>query len=146
METTLETPSKYTCYQCQLTKDGKPWITINFPDNLFHACSYLCYKAASESLPKKHFDLIVNKEDFNEPRPVTVKPRSTPSFKFLTETEIYTLTNEQYRDYKDGIDEQFLLNPVQAEVYHENMRNDAYVRRLEETDYDSDEYIHNDDY
>ncbi len=37
-----ETVATYTCGSCQCVKKGKPWITIDFPGNLYHACSYSC--------------------------------------------------------------------------------------------------------
>ena len=121
----------YTCNECLKTKEGKAWISIQDKENVIRNCSYLCYKRHLVHIPKKHFHLILNLEDFNEPRPVFIKP-TKQEFQFLTETEINELSNEQYHNYKDDLDEQFLLNPIQSEVYHTGLLNDKHVRELEE--------------
>ena len=121
----------YICNECLETKEGKAWISIQDKDKIIRNCSYLCYKRHLDHIPKKHLHLILNIEDFSEPRPVFIKP-TKQQFHFLTETEINELTNEQYHDYKDDLDEQFLLNPIQSEVYHTGLINDKHVRELEE--------------
>ena len=121
----------YICNECLETKEGKAWISIQDKDKIIRNCSYLCYKRHLDHIPKKHLHLILNIEDFSEPRPVFIKP-TKQQFQFLTETEINELTNEQYHDYKDDLDEQFLLNPIQSEVYHTGLINDKHVRELEE--------------
>ena len=67
------------------------------------------------------FDLIVNKEDFNHPRPITHKPDNSYEFKFLTETEINQLSNEEYRKYKEDFQEHHLLQPNQWEIYNDDL-------------------------
>jgi len=121
----------YICNECLETKEGKAWISIQDKDQIIRNCSYLCYKRHLDHIPKKHLHLILNIEDFSEPRPVFIKP-TKQQFQFLTETEINELSNEQYHDYKDDLDEQFLLNPIQSEVYHTGLVNDKHVRELEE--------------
>ena len=121
----------YTCNGCREKREGKAWISIQSPTNIIYACSYLCYKGHLDHIPKKHFHLILNPEDFNEPRPVFLKPKKK-TFNFLTETEINELTNEEYRNYKDDLDEQFLLNPVKSEVYHKGLEDDKHVKELED--------------
>ena len=121
----------YICNECLETKEGKAWISIQDKDQIIRNCSYLCYKRHLDHIPKKHLHLILNIEDFSEPRPVFIKP-TKQQFQFLTETEINELSNEQYHNYKDDLDEQFLLNPIQSEVYHTGLLNDKHVRELEE--------------
>ena len=121
----------YTCSACKEPKEGKAWISIQNSPNIIYACSYLCYKRHLDHIPKKHFHLILNLEDFNEPRPVFLKPKKK-TFSFLTETEINELTNEGYREYKDDLDEQFLMDPIKSEVYHKGLEDDKHVKQLED--------------
>ena len=136
------------CNKCNKTIDGKPWITIQFSENIFNACSYLCYNHCRKYvLPKDHFYLIVNKEDFNHPRPITHKPQSN-EFKLLTETEINELTNDEYRRYKEDFADNHLLNPNEWELYQDNLQYENSIRLIEdEEDYESDnDIINTDDY
>ena len=141
-----ETTATYTCGSCQCVKEGKPWITINFPGNLYHACSYSCNRKMDNVLPKGYYDLIVNKEDFNEPMPVIrTKPKYEP-FNFLTDTEINNMSSEEYSKYKENIDEQFLLNPIRSKVYYEQLENEEHERIIENESSDSSEEVGYDDY
>ena len=120
----------YTCNGCHDTKEGKAWMSIQDKESVIHCCSYLCYKGHLEHIPKKHLHLILNPEDFNEPRPTFTQP-TKETFNFLTETEINELSNEQYHNYTDELDEQFLLNPVKSEVYHSGLKDDKHTEELE---------------
>ena len=136
----------YICNECLETKEGQAWISIQDKDQIIRTCSYLCYKRHLDHIPKKHLHLILNIEDFNhDPRPVHAEP-TNQTFRFLTETEINELSNEQYHNYKDDIDEQFLLNPIQSEVYHAGLLNDKHVQELEDEDESLSEGEHVDDY
>ena len=126
----------YKCDTCLKGFEGKAWISIQTPEKIVYGCSYLCYKRNLDHIPKKHFHLILNPEDFNEPRPVFIKP-TKKTFNFLTETEINELSNEQYRTYKDELEEQFLLNPVKSEVYHKGLQDDKHAKKLEDAYNDS---------
>lgn len=138
--------SSYICNKCNSKCEGKPWITIQFSENTFKACSYLCYNHCRKYvLPKDHFDLIVNKEDFNHPRPITHKPDNSYEFKILTETEINQLSNEEYRRYKEDFQEYYLLKPNQWEIYNDNLTDEARINYLESEEYSDGEII-NDDY
>jgi len=121
----------YTCNECNKTNDDKAWISIQVKDKIIRTCSYLCYKKHLDHIPRKHLHLILNPEDFNEPRPVFIHS-TEPVFQFLTDTEINELSNEQYHNYKDDLDEQFLLRPIQSEVYHSDLLNDKHVSELED--------------
>ena len=91
-------------------------------------------------LPKQHFDLVLNKEDFQHIRPI-LHTRNEDDFPYLTETEINRLSDEQYRQYKEDLSETYLLNPERASVY-ENGIQDVFVS---DESSDSDELL-NDDY
>mgnify|MGYP001170946103 CR=1 FL=1 len=146
----MDDTTKYICSGTQKEFMGKPWISIqsNRWDDVngpVTFSSYLEYKANLDKLPVKHYDLIINKEDFNEPRPVIVTHKKPSTFNFLTETEINELTHEQFLKYRDELGEQFLLNPVRSSIYEESMLNDAYTQSIED-EYDSYESSEMDDY
>ncbi len=138
----------YICNKCNNNFEGKAWITINFPENIFNACSYLCYNHCRKYvLPKDHFDLIVNKEDFNHPRPLTHKPESDNQFKILTETEINSLSNEEYRKYKEDFHDNHLFNPNEWILYQEYLQEEKKQSLMETYDYYSeDDIVNSDDY
>mgnify|MGYP001037909566 CR=1 FL=1 len=141
-----ETIASYTCCSCQSVKEGKPWITVDFPGNLYHACSYSCNRKMDDVLPKGYYDLIVNKEDFNEPMPVIrTKPKYEP-FNFLTDTEIKHMSTEEYAKYEENVDEQCLLNPTRSNVYYEQLENEEHERLIENESSDSSEDVVCDDY
>jgi hypothetical protein len=130
----MEETTTYTCNSCNCIKDGKPWISVNFPNKTYYSCSYLCNRKMEDVLPKNYYPLIINKEDFNEPMPVMrSKPKYEP-FNFLTETEINGLNNDEYTKYTDNLNEELLLNPLRSKVYYEQLENDAYERVVEEAD------------
>jgi hypothetical protein len=130
----MEETTTYTCNSCNCIKDGKPWISVNFPNKTYYSCSYLCNRKMEDVLPKNYYPLIINKEDFNEPMPVMrSKPKYEP-FNFLTETEINDLNNDEYTKYTDNLNEELLLNPLRSKVYYEQLENDAYERVVEEAD------------
>lgn len=140
---------KYTCLGTNKEYMGKPWISLNLKrwDGLSGPVtfsSYLEYKRSLNQLPKKHYDLILNKEDFNEPRPVVYKPPEI-EFNFLTETELDSLTYEQYRQYQHELSDHFMMNPLRSEIYLEQMENDRYTQSLEH-EYSSEDDIVTDDY
>lgn len=142
----VETVLSYKCCSCGSINEGKPWISIDFPGNLYHACSYSCNKKMDGRLPKGYYGLIINKEDFNEPMPVIQTKPTYQLFNFLTETELNNLSNEEYSKYKDNIDTEFLLNPIRSKVYYEQLENDAHERIIEMDDSESGEEIIYDDY
>ena len=97
-------------------------------------------------LPKGYYDLIVNKEDFNEPMPVIrTKPKYEP-FNFLTDTEINNMSTEEYSKYEENVDEQCLLNPMRSNVYYEQLENEEHERRIENESSDSSQDVVFDDY
>lgn len=145
----MEESNKYYCSGNGKPYEGKPWIKINYQrwdgyNGPVCFSSYLEYKYNLDKIPKQHFHLIMNKEDFNQPYPVINKP-SQESFRFLTETELDELSNEEYQQYQLDLGDHFLINPLQSEIYHEGIRNDAHVRNLEE-EFTSDDDSLLDDY
>ena len=142
--------SSYICCGSGEPCQGKPWITLRCDrwDDVTGPVtfsSYLHYRNNLDKIPRDHFHLIQNKEDFNEIRPVIHQPVSN-EFIFLTETEINDLTNEQYSQYKLDYEEACFLNETKSRVYEEGLHNDEYTRSIEEAE-DTDELdLYSDDY
>lgn len=66
--------SKNECVVCKCCISGKPWMTVTFEkdDYTVHACGYSCCNKLDTIIGKGYWKHVVNKEDFNEPRPVTL--------------------------------------------------------------------------
>ena len=146
---TMESINNYTCSGNGETFQGKPWISLNIKrwddlDGPVTFSSYLEYKGNLDKLPRRHFNLVLNKEDFNEPRPIIHKPKQE-TFNFLTETEIKDMTNDEYNNYKQELSDFSMMNPIRSEIYFEQMANDNYTREIEE-DYPSEDEFTEDDY
>ncbi len=136
----------YKCDSCNSLKQGQPWLSVNFSRKPYNSCSYLCNTKMRDVLPKGYYEQIINKEDFNEPRPVIDNPKYE-EFVFLTETEINALSNDDYMKYSETLNDVFLLNPIRSSVYYEQLENDAYEKAVElEEDNYSDDGIDADDY
>ena len=65
-----EEDCKVRCLKCKKEIFEKPWITIRLEEDVVHGCSYLCAHQFKELIGFGYWPNIVNKEDFNEPRPV----------------------------------------------------------------------------
>jgi hypothetical protein len=61
------------CLTCKKVIEGKPWISIEI-ECTYHGCSYLCSKSLHENFGNGYWTHVINKEDFDEPRPICQKP------------------------------------------------------------------------
>ena len=61
------------CFDCKKSIEGKPWITLSCDKGEFfiYGCSYSCSKHLHRYMGGSYWEKIVNKEDFDMPRPVT---------------------------------------------------------------------------
>ena len=110
---------------------------------MIHHCSYLCYSADRGNLPKKLWHLVQNKEDFSEPRPVTLSQKKK-EFQYLSFEEIQRLSEDQKETYYQDKDYHMLMNPDVGEIYNELEKEDERTYYLEE---EEDNYSDNpDDY
>ena len=128
--------STYICAGSGKMCEGKPWITIQSErwDNVqgpVTFSSYLDYRHNLDKIPANHFHLIVNKEDFNEPRPQVYNSSTEPNFTFLTETEINQLSDEQYQQYKLDYEEASMFQGTRTQVHEEGLINDIYTKYIE---------------
>ena len=122
--------SNIKCICCNKDINGKPWITISLPndndkgnDNV-SACGYMCGKNLKYYIGSGYWNNVVNKEDFNEPRPVINSnlycKDITANFgideirdEIKKEEEMITMIEEEYYD---DIDNQF----IDEYEYYEN--------------------------
>ena len=83
------------CVQCHKTINEKPWISVMNNGCIINACGYSCSNHLSKYVGIGYFDRIINKEDFNEPRPVV-------NFKTTTEITSSSYFDRSCRDIIDG--------------------------------------------
>jgi hypothetical protein len=105
----IEEKKENICFHCSKNIQGKPWISVrncNDPQNNYHGCSYLCGIKLDKIIGSGYWKHVINKEDFNEPRPVY---------------EIYRNTNVR-KDITSGFD----LEEIQMEMELENMEDIYY--------------------
>ena len=131
----------YICSDCS-DSFKKGWATIKRDDEIHTFCCFVCYQSNPIIVPTKAVFTLTD-----EPVLVPMKHiRQKETFKFLTDIEINELTDEEYNEYTNGVDEQFILNPIQSEVYHTGIQNDRHAQLLEDefNDDSSDEGSHDD--
>ena len=121
----------YICSDCSDSfKNG--WATILKDNQLYTYCCYSCYQSNPIIVPTE--------SKFKSSNEKVVLPTiidTDDSFEFLTETEINQLTNDEYKSYKEQIDNQFLLNPTGKDVHYSTLENDRHEKELEEDFYNS---------
>ena len=83
------------CVHCHKTINEKPWISVMNNGCIVNACGYSCSNHLSKYVGIGYFDRIINKEDFNEPRPVV-------NFKTTTEITSSSYFDRSCRDIIDG--------------------------------------------
>lgn len=83
------------CAHCHKTINEKPWISVMNNGCIINACGYSCSNHLSKYVGIGYFDRIINKEDFNEPRPVV-------NFKTTTEITSSSYFDRSCRDIIDG--------------------------------------------
>tara|TARA_Y100000768_G_scaffold178359_2_gene133518 strand:- start:2963 stop:3373 length:411 start_codon:yes stop_codon:yes gene_type:complete len=121
----------FICADCSDSfKEG--WATILKDNQLYTYCCYSCYQSNPIIVPTE--------SKFKSSNEKVVLPTiidTNYSFEFLTETEINQLTNDEYKSYKEQIDNQFLLNPVDKDVHYSILEDDRLEKELEDEFYNS---------
>ena len=121
----------YICSDCSDSfKNG--WATILKDNQLYTYCCYSCYQSNPIIVPTE--------SKFKSSDEKVVLPTIldiNDSFEFLTETEINQLTNDEYKSYKEQIDNQFLLNPTGKDVHYSTLENDRREKEMEDEFYNS---------
>tara|TARA_B110001469_G_C9293428_1_gene160605 strand:- start:33 stop:425 length:393 start_codon:yes stop_codon:yes gene_type:complete len=116
------------CLDCNDSfKEG--WATICHNGELHTFCCYPSYQNNPVLVPTKATFKSTGKEKVVLP---TCKKIEVSSFIFLSDTEITDLSPTDYIKYNEGLDEQFLLNPIKSEVHYMNIANDKHVKDIED--------------
>ena len=58
------------CFHCNGLIQEKPWMTVKRNDITYNSCGYSCSVKLSSIIGSGYWKDVINKEDFNEPRPV----------------------------------------------------------------------------
>lgn len=58
------------CIHCKSIINGKAWLSVKYENKIYKACNYSCSVKMGNYVGPNYWDKIINKEDFNEPRPV----------------------------------------------------------------------------
>lgn len=113
------------CDSCEKKISGKPWMTVLNAGIYKHVCCHTCANTYTNKYGGGYWDQIVNKEDFNEPRPVLAVYKNKHQRKDITsgfdmeevrrELEIESSIESDY-DY--GYDE--VSTTDEDEFYEEN--------------------------
>ena len=105
------------CDSCEKTISGKPWMTVLNAGVYKHVCCHTCSTTYTNKYGSGYWENIINKEDFNEPRPVF---------------EVYK-NKSQIKDITNGFD-------------MEEVRRELEIESLNDCDYDGyDEFSTTDD-
>lgn len=124
-------------YLCDVCKNNtKGWVKTSYKSSTFIYCSYECYQKMPSIIPCQS---VYKSSEQENTDPIILPHRYKPAntFEILTETEINQLTNEEYKNYKVELDEHFLLNPINSQVYHETTTYDKKVKEMEDEFNDS---------
>lgn len=63
-------PNVQYCFHCNCLIQEKPWMTVKRKEETYNSCGYSCSTKISSVIGSGYWKDIVNKEDFNELRPV----------------------------------------------------------------------------
>ena len=106
----MDTESSFKpCECCEKKIIGKPWMSVRFDMQVYHVCSHTCSTRFTEKYGGGYWENIINKEDFNEPRPVfevyKIKQKKDITNGFDIE-EIHkeleqTESEEEYEEYEE---------------------------------------------
>ena len=118
----------YVCLDCN-DSFNKGWATICHNGELHTFCCYPTYQNNPVFVPTKSRFKSTGKEKIVLP---TCKKIEVSPFIFLSDTEISDLSPTEYINYNEGVEDQFLLNPIKSEIHYMNIANDKHVKHIEE--------------
>ena len=96
------------CLHCKKEIIGKPWISVQTKNGIVYGCSYTCSSNLKCYIGSGYWKDVINKEDFNEPRPVinssekeniTFDDLSEIKKEILEEEERVRKIEEDYENY-----------------------------------------------
>jgi len=135
----------HICYTCK--KETKGWVKVSpYSCDQFNTyCSYDCYKKNPMIVPTQS-ECKSRALESLESEPVLfphMNNSKDDEFIFLTETEINQLTNDQYRNYKDDLEQSLNEN---NDIYQTTLENEKREKELEDEFNESSSNDENDDY
>ena len=117
--------------------DGKEWITLK-NDNYFgryqptiHYCSYLCYQRTKHHLPQNHWKNVLNKEDFDDLRPI-LNSNQEKSFEYITYSEYIRMTDTEKEEYDSQKEINQSMDREKCMFYNEIYEEDKRTSLLED--------------
>jgi len=113
----------YICQSCENIKESKPWVIYMMDDDKKCLCSYLCYKSMNV-VDEKLWGKVMNKEDFNDLRPVL--PKNVEKFVFYTNRELSQFDDNKLQEYYVKLNAHYMENPERASMQMEIMEESEY--------------------
>ena len=112
------------CDSCEKTISGKPWMTVLNANIHKHVCCHTCATTYTNKYGAGYWDNIVNKEDFNEPRPVFAVYKTKDKIQDITSGfDIEEIKRELENEALSEIDYDYEYDEVSTsedELYEEN--------------------------
>ena len=112
----MDNSFSYRCFSCSEMFCDKPWMIVknyNKEECDYNLCSYICSNRFTVFNGPGYWDDILNKEDFDEPRPVNFC-RNDSTF--------------NRKDITSGYD----IEQIREQINREQLENEQYERMLEE--------------
>ena len=124
----MDTTFSYKCFGCSKMFNDKPWMIVknhSEGESNYNLCSHTCSNKFTLFNGPGYWNDILNKEDFNEPRPVFEVYRNDSIF--------------NRKDITSGYD----IEQIREQINMEQIENENYERMLEEdyTSSDEDDYL-----
>ena len=105
------------CIHCKCLLNGKPWLSVNYEEKIYNACKYNCGVKMHLYVGTTYWEKVINKEDFNEPRPVFQVRNITDittgfdmeqiRYEIAKEDERIRLIEENYENESSNSDEEY---------------------------------------
>tara|TARA_Y100000389_G_scaffold199154_1_gene237000 strand:- start:5062 stop:5430 length:369 start_codon:yes stop_codon:yes gene_type:complete len=101
------------CIHCKKFINGKSWLSVNYEGIIYNACNYSCGVQMHQYVGSNYWDKIINKEDFNEPRPViptTTKVDITTGFDMEEIRSEIEQEEERIRKIEENYEDEYLTS------------------------------------
>jgi len=112
-----KTESSFQCNICNLRKNEDIWMKYIINETEINICSYKCSNIFFKNRPFK-LDNVVNRKDFDLPRPVTCVCKD--NFEILSEEEIEKLSDREYIRYNKDLRNYIKLNPEKSNLFDDD--------------------------
>mgnify|MGYP006176490241 CR=1 FL=1 len=116
--------------------DGKVWITLKNDkyfetySQVIHYCSYLCHQRNKHHLPMDHWKNVLNKEDFDDHRPIS-NSSTDQSFEYITYDEYIQLTDKEQEEYDSQKEINQVMDREKYIFYNDIYEEDKRISMIE---------------